>query len=196
MASPVLFRSWTPSTSYPTYNCTVVEACRATTADTPIFAAIEVGEPWLKETFVGGSLRCNNPVQSVLHEAESTFPDQTISCVVSIGAGIQHVIGMKQPNDSTTAPLFDLLRKIATDCESTAQSVSKQLSAKSGMYFRLNVDQGLQEVGLTQWEEASAVQAHSFQYLRRHEVDEKVGQLVQTLIGDLDHDVSHKLNSL
>jgi len=160
-----------------------VEACRATTADVPIFTAIEIGDLWLKETFVGGSLRCNNPVKFVLQEAKSAFPNQTISCVLSIGAGIRHVIGLKGPNNDDTSHLSNLFQRIATDCESTSEDTAKQLSDRPGVYFRLNVDQGLQGVGLTQWEEMSTVLTHTLQYLHLHDIDHKVARLVQILVG-------------
>lgn len=182
MASPVLFRSWTPSKN-PTYNCTIVEACRATTADMPIFPSIDIGEPSLKETCIGGSLRCNNPVKYVLEEAESAFPNIPISCVTSIGAGMRDVIGMKEPNDSATAWIFYVLQGIATDCEFTSEDIAKTFSNKPGIYFRLNVDQGLQGVGLTDWEDMSVVQTHTSQYLKVYDVDQKVTTLVNVLVG-------------
>ena len=182
MASPVLFRSYTPPKN-PTYNCTVVEACRATTADMPIFPSIEIGEPSLKETCIGGSLRCNNPVKYVLEEAESAFPNTPISCVASIGAGMRDVIGMKEPNDSATAWVLYVLQGIATDSEFTSEDIAKSFSKKPGIYFRLNVDQGLQGVGLTDWGGLSVVNTHTSQYLRVSDVDQKVTKLVKVLIG-------------
>jgi len=176
---PILYRSWTPP-AHPTYNCTVVEACRATTADLRIFATIEIGEVWLKDTLIGGSLRCNNPVKYVWREAKSTFPDQTISCVVSIGAGIKGVLDVKRPLDTTH---FNILHDIATDCEITSDDIANQLSTTPGVYFRLNVDQGLQNVGSTQCEELAAVQVHTVQYLQFHAVDQKVARLVRVLVG-------------
>ena len=179
MSSPILFRSWTPSVN-PTYNPTVVEACRATTADMPIFASIKIGKPPLKETFVGGSIRCNNPVKFVLEESKSAFPNEIISCVVSIGAGLKDVVGLATPN-SATARLFDVFKEIATDCEPTSEDTEKQFTDNEGAYFRLNVDRGLQGVGLTQWEKMSAVKAHTLQYLKLYNIDQKVAQLVQML---------------
>jgi len=158
-----------------------VEACRATTADVPIFTAIEIGDLWLKETFIGGSLRCNNPVKFVLQEAQSAFPNRTISCVLSIGAGMRHVIELKGLNNNDTSHLSNLFQRIATDCESASEDMAKQLSDR--VYFRLNVDQGLQGVGITQWEEMSTVLAHTLQYLRLHDIDHKIARLVQVLVG-------------
>jgi len=44
-------------------------------------------------------------------------------------------------------------------------------------YFRLNVEQGMQGIKLSDWERLSKVEAHTAQYLRRKEVDEKLALL-------------------
>ena len=44
-------------------------------------------------------------------------------------------------------------------------------------YFRLNVEQGMQGIKLSEWERLSKVEAHTAQYLRRKEVDEKLALL-------------------
>ena len=49
-------------------------------------------------------------------------------------------------------------------------------------YFRLNVEQGMQEVKLSEWERLSKVEAHTAQYLRRKEVDGKLALLGKIII--------------
>jgi len=145
-----------------------------------IFPPIKIGEPLLEETFMGGSLRWNNPVNFVLREAKSAFPDLTTSCVVSIGAGTKYVIGTKGPNDSSL-----ILQQIVSDCESTSEDTANLFSDKPGIYFRLNVEQGLQGIGLTQSEEIRNIKTHTTQYLKILKVNQEVDRLVQKLAGHL-----------
>src|SRR6266545_4146078 len=93
---PFLFRTWTPATNQ-TYNCTIIEATRATTADPTFFKGIEFGEP-IKQRYLGGGLGCNNPVKRVIDEARSLFPDRLISCIISLGTGAANVIGLERPD--------------------------------------------------------------------------------------------------
>jgi hypothetical protein len=48
-------------------------------------------------------------------------------------------------------------------------------------YFRLNVDQGMQGIELSKWEKLSNVEAHTTQYMRRNEVEEKLALLVNAI---------------
>ena len=182
MTLPTLFRSWNPPEN-PTFNCTIIEAARATSADPTLFEAIEIGEEYLKEKFVDGGLRCNNPVRYVLQEAQSTFPNRTVSCIVSLGTGTANVICMETPG--AFQKLFhpnslNVLRCIAEDCENTSEETARQPSMRDS-YFRLAVCQGLQSILLTDCEKLGEVATHTEQYLRKHDVSQKVSRLVELL---------------
>jgi len=182
MASPALFRSWIPDRDM-TYNCTIVEACRATTAAMPFFKSIDIGTSGLKETFIGGILY-NNPIRIVQNEAKYALPDQAVACLVSIGAGVQGIIGLEQGVNSTTVLLTSLLERIVSDCEAISREVVEEYTTRRNVYFRLSVEHGLQGVGATRWEELPAVKSHTRAYLKQHDVDQKVHQLVQVLVGN------------
>jgi len=175
---PSLFRTWIPPANR-TYDCTIVEAARATTADPTFFKSIEFGEP-IRLTYLDGGLRCNNPVKYVIDEARSHFPDRLISCVLSLGTGAANVIGLERP-DATN--FIRILKAIAADCEICSEETARSSAAQSFSYFRLNVDQGLQTVSLAEWEKLEVVNLHTLQYLRKHDVGEKVNRLVQVLKG-------------
>jgi len=49
---PFLFRTWIPAANQ-TYNCTIIEAARATTASPSFFKGIEFGEP-VKQKYLDG----------------------------------------------------------------------------------------------------------------------------------------------
>jgi len=183
MALPTLFRSWKPPDN-PTFNCTIVEAARATTANPTLFKAIEIGEENLKEKFVDSSLRCNNPVRYVLQEARSSFPNRPMSCIVSLGTGTVNVIGLETPDTFQKLlpmKLLRVLRSMAEDCENTSEELANQSPNMRQIYFRLNVDHGLQDVSLAEWDKLADVKTHTDQYLQKYDVSQKVGRLIEVL---------------
>ena len=178
---PSLFRTWTP-TANQTYNCTIVEAARATTAAPTFFKSTEFGEP-VKQRYLDGGLGCNNPAKYVIDEAKSLYPNRSISCVISLGTGAANVVGMKRPvafQNILPTNLIAVLRGIATDCEKISEQIARDF-AQSILYCRLNVDQGLQGVSLAEWEKLNDVQLHTLHYLQRYEIGRKVDQLVGVL---------------
>jgi len=146
----------------------------------PIFDSIEIGDHFLKETFTGGSWRCNNPILYVLQEATSVFTNPRFSCVLSIGMGLKGVIGMDRSNGVINGDLIGALEKIATDCEETSENTARAFANTDGIYYRLNVEQGLLQ-GIDR-EELPVVQILTRQYLAQYEVDRKLDLLVQALI--------------
>jgi len=185
---PSLFRTWIPAANR-TYNCTIVEAARATSAAPTFFKSIEFGEP-IKQRYLDGGLGCNNPVKQVIDEARSLYPNRPISCVISLGTGAANVIGMERPDafqNLLPMNLIAVLKGIATDCENISEQIARDLSAQAILYVRLNVDQGLQGVSLAEWEKLSAVQLHTLQYLQKYEVGQKVDHLVRVLKSMLCH---------
>ena len=176
---PRLFRTY-QAPKFPAPNCTIWEAVRATSAAPTFFKRIVIhGEP-----YVDGGMGCNNPVQQVLQEAELVFPDRHVACVVSIGTGQARTIGIPKPGlFQRVLPLqvVDAMRKIATDCEASAQVAARRFERTPGVYFRFNVEQGLQEVGLEQWEKLDKVRAHTGQYIRMADVDPRLDAAVASI---------------
>ena len=181
---PSLFRSWTPGANQ-TYDCTIVEAARATSAAPTFFKAIEFGEP-IKQRYIDGGLGCNNPVRHVIEEAKSSFPNRPISCVLSLGTGAANIIGLNRADAFQRLLPLDLIRALkgmATDCEQRSEETAHDAATQSFQYIRLNVDQGLQDVSLAEWDKLSDVQLHTSQYLKKHDIGQKVDRLVQLLNG-------------
>lgn len=149
----------------------------------PFFKSIDIGTSGLKETFIGGILY-NNPIRSVQNEAKYAFPDQAVACLVSIGAGVQGIIGLEQGVNSTTVLLTSLLERIVSDCEATSREVVEEYPTKRNVYFRLSVEHGLQGVGGDTVGGTSGSQKPYEAYLKQRDVDQKVHQLVQVLVGN------------
>ncbi|KAG6859395.1 hypothetical protein C0995_009014 [Termitomyces sp. Mi166 len=70
------------------YDCTVVQAARATTAAPKLFKPVSITSGGVSETFVSAGLGYSNPTSFVLKEAVMVFGhSQSVACLVSIGAG-------------------------------------------------------------------------------------------------------------
>ena len=188
MNIPVLFRTY-ESRQTP-LNCKIWEAARATSAAPTFFKPIKLGRA-RNQPFIDGGLGRNNPSQLVLEEAKALFGDRQLCCFVSIGTGQTNVITMQSPGilqRLITADIIEALRAIATDCEATHEDMSGRFANFSNIYFRLNVEQGMQGIRLSEWEKLDTVEAHTMHYLRRNEMDERLTALVKTfgaLIGQI-----------
>ena len=177
---PHLFRTYRAPKNQ-TFNCTIWEAARATTATPTFFKRIVIGGPGFSQPFVDGGLGCNNPIAQVLEEAELVFPGRQIACIISIGAGQAQMISIPKPRRLQRVLPLEVVRAmeaIATDCERSAQNMARRFQGTSNVYFRFNVEQGLQDVGLTRWDRLDEVTAHTEHYVRTVEVDQKLDAAV------------------
>ena len=77
--------------------------------------------------------------------------------------------------------VLEAIRKISTDCEVTAQVAARRFERMPGIYFRFNVEQGLQGVRLEQWERLDEVRAHTGQYIRMAHVDPRLDAAVTSI---------------
>ncbi|KAG5649994.1 hypothetical protein H0H81_001134, partial [Sphagnurus paluster] len=160
-----------------TYNCTVWEAALATTAAPEFFKSIFIGDD-PKEEFLDASMGCNNPVKLVLHEAENVFALRHVACIISLGAGHPDVVSWKS---SGLSGWFDVLKKISGSCESTAQEMEEKFKHLEGVYFRLSVEQGHQEISTIDWQRLPDVKTHTFQYLDLHKNKNQVNSITRIL---------------
>ena len=77
--------------------------------------------------------------------------------------------------------VVEAIHNIATDCEASAQLAARRFERTPGIYFRFNVEQGLQEVGLEQWERLDEVRAHTGKYIRMADVDPRLDAAVASI---------------
>ncbi|KAG6894042.1 hypothetical protein C0995_015227, partial [Termitomyces sp. Mi166 len=182
--TPRIFRTYEVRASQG-YNCTVVEAARATTATPGFFKAISISSGGLSENFIGASLGYNNPTSLVLHEAELVFgATQSVACIVSIGAGHPGHISWK-PAGVFTQNLVNILMAISTNCEASVEDLIKQHKNLPGIFYRLNVEQGLQKMALDDWNRLGEIKEHTVSYLQKADITHKVDSLVETLYNGL-----------
>ncbi|KAF7761692.1 hypothetical protein Agabi119p4_9684 [Agaricus bisporus var. burnettii] len=179
MDIPVLFRTYQSSETHS--NCKIWEAARATSAAPTFFKRVIIGRD---QPFIDGGLGRNNPSQVVLAEANALFGARQIGCLVSIGTGQAGVNEIKKPGlrqRILPTDVIDALRRITTDCESTHEDVLHRFSKLPNTYFRLNVEQGMQGIELSEWEKLSNVEAHTMQYMRKEEIVGKLALLVSAI---------------
>ena len=172
---PMLFRTYESHETHP--GCKIWEAARATSAAPTFFKRIEIGRA---QPFIDGGLGCNNPSWVVLDEANALFGARPIGCLVSIGTGQVETVDIRRPGffqQIIPTDVMDALKAIATDCEDTHEHMLRLFAHLPTTYFRLSVEQGMQGIKLSEWERLSKVEAHTAQYLRRKEVDEKLALL-------------------
>jgi hypothetical protein len=183
---PKLFRTWSADKS-PGYNCTIWEAGRATSAAPTFFKRIFIGESGLEEEFVDAGIGCNNPVQYLVQEARQEFgPKREVACIVSIGTGKPKVAGFKAPGAFQRVLPLDLIKvlsAISTDSEAVASITEARYQNCPNLYHRLNVERGLEQVSLEEWEKLGEVKTHTLSYLRTVEVSQRVDVIVNALVG-------------
>ncbi len=161
---------------------TICEAALATSAATTFFDPVRIGA----RKYVDGALGANNPVDEVEGEASNIWCSGTgdlkplVKCFISIGTGNP---GKKAIEDNMIKFLSGTLVGIATETENTADKFIARWRQHfdEKRYFRFNVHQGLQGVGLAEYQEQGIIEAATEEYLRHTEQKFRVRDCVLNL---------------
>ncbi|KAH0589910.1 hypothetical protein H2248_000101 [Termitomyces sp. 'cryptogamus'] len=176
--TPRIFRSYTVGANQG-YNCTIVEAARVTTAIPGLFKPALVKDGGIQESFIGGNLGFSNPTKLLVEEVESVFGQSAhVACLVSIGSGQLGPISLQSTDASK---MLNLVSRIATNSENVAAELTSQFKHISGVFHRLNVDQGLQNATFNDPKQLSEIKSHTLAYLHHTSVDGNLDDLVQAL---------------
>ncbi|KAJ7895905.1 hypothetical protein B0H14DRAFT_542649 [Mycena olivaceomarginata] len=187
MSLPVLFRTYNTS-DYPAMDCTIWQAGRATSAAPKIFNQIKIGLSGIEEAFVDGGISHNNPMASLLSEAKLLFPDHQIACIISLGTGQPHTISIPKSSLLNRFLPFDVVKaiqEIAADCEKEHQTFAHRFNGTANLYFRFNVERGMQNIQLNQWERLGDVAANTRQYIQSQPVINQLADAVTSLLGKI-----------
>ena len=183
---PRLFRTYQSPESN-THNCMIWEAARATSAAPTFFQRISISGPGHPEqSYVDGGLGLNNPTMQMLDEVSLIFPDRHVACIISIGCGKAETISIPKPRFFQRLLPTELIKAtvaIATDCEAIEQDVAKRFRDISDLYYRFNVEQGMQSIGLAKFDMMENVVAHTEQYIRMESVTKQLNNAVSILRG-------------
>lgn len=161
---------------------TICDAALATSAATGFFDPVSIGA----RQFVDGALGANNPVDELEGEASNIWCSQTgdlkplVKCFISIGTGHPST---KAIEDNMIKFLSKTLVGIATETEKTADRFIARWRQHfdERRYFRFNVQQGLQGVGLAEYQEQGTIEAATDEYLRHQEQKFRVRDCVSNL---------------
>jgi predicted acylesterase/phospholipase RssA len=164
--------------------CTIWEAARATSAAPMFFEPVKFRESGL--SYVDGGLGRNNPVRELYREAHQLFGTWSVSCIISIGTGIPEVTDIGKNG----MELLEACKAIVKETEETATDFArevKQEGRRSRIYFRFNVSNGLQKVGLAEYAAVDLMTQVTRTYLSLPEVESSLQECTATIQGKLSH---------
>jgi hypothetical protein len=192
---PVLLRTYT-SPREPSVDCTIWEAARATSAAPTFFKGMKIGS----QIYIDGVMGLNNPTQWLLEEVKHVFPDRHLSCLISIGTGKGDTIALPKQSffqrNFIPIDVIKAIQRIATDCEEKHEQVMRLFENNPNVYFRFNVEQGMQTVSLSDWEKLANVEAHTTNYLGLEEVKRNLSRVVDVLDAGVKAVPSAELSTL
>lgn len=119
------------------------------------------------ETFTDGGLNRNNPVREALAECHRVWPNRNVGSLLSIGTGWAETGEIAKRPDKFLVKCLDMLtnsERIAADFES--ERACKDL-IKANAYFRFNVQQGMADIQLNDYEQEESMKALTSSYLSR-----------------------------
>ncbi|QRV99875.1 nephrocystin-3 protein [Ceratobasidium sp. AG-Ba] len=166
-------------------DCSIVQAVRATTAQFGLFKPVDIFHHGVKLSFVDSSFGSNNPAAHMLDEAKSIFPGRDVGCIISVGTG--QTIAADSPASrrigwSSSNEVVQTLQRIATDSEKTSQELQVRFKDTPGVYFRFNVEQGLQDTNATDPTSLPQVAAHTMHHNQLVEVKAKLQEAVKAAV--------------
>ncbi|RDW58457.1 hypothetical protein BP5796_12387 [Coleophoma crateriformis] len=156
--------------------CKIWEAARATSAASTFFEPIKIGP--LRQEFVDGALRHNNPIDLVDSESTGLWPGED-RIIISIGTG-------SAPGRAVTGYLADLvktLKDIVTDTEEKNRIFrgAHAQMVEEDRLFRFNVYHGLADVGLEEYENVHIIADFTDEYLEKFDTMRDVVKCVNTM---------------
>jgi len=183
MVAPILFRTY-PARDNASVNCFIWEAARATCAAPLLFKRFTMDHNGVMEDYIDSGRTCLNPQSQVAKEAGRIFT-QPITYFVSLGTGHAELVGSQHPGGFwRLLPCSRILIAGSlgvASCDAEAESAERQYWRTPGVYFRFDVDQGLQQVSVAEWDKLPEVTQHTKQYLKKVKISQKVDVLVQII---------------
>ncbi|KAG9106645.1 hypothetical protein FRC07_008765 [Ceratobasidium sp. 392] len=139
----------------------------------------------ITETLVGGDIGCSNPTPHVLAEVSALYPEGHVASIVCIGAGHARTIAIPKSNLLHRIMPMNVLvamKDVATDSERIAQEMTVRFQDTSNVYFRFNVNQGMQNARMSHWQRKSEVVAHTRAYMQKAEVTGQMDEAARAIV--------------
>lgn len=165
----------------PEFNCTIWQAGRATCATGLAFKPIQIGQ----SIFIDEGAGKYNPAPQILDEAAvNEYPGREVGVFISIGTG-------KRPGGTNNrqhewwegfvgggmGDFAEARRRLISKiegCEDTHQYMLNEYLVKRGVnldnYYRLNVEVGVGDFGMNEWNRLSDISTNTRRYLAKSEV--------------------------
>ncbi|KAG8717983.1 hypothetical protein FRC09_013341 [Ceratobasidium sp. 395] len=185
-STPRIFRSY-QGLANQMPNCPIWQVLRATMAHPELFKSFQIGKTsGVQERLVGGDTACSNPIRHVLAEFSALYPKLHVASIVCIGAGHARTIHIPKLNPLHRLMLMPMnvleaMKNIATDSEREAQDMAVRFQSTVDVYFRFNVDQGMQDAQMSKWQEENQVAAHTRTYMQKAEVNRQIDKAARTI---------------
>ena len=156
------------------------EACRATSAAATFFDPVSIG-PYGEE-FIDGATESNNPIEKMLKEARRVWEDidARMGCIVSIGTGQSPLTSW----GNNALDVIGTLKHLATETEKTEHRfrMSHEGRKWSNLYFRFNVERGLEKIGLEEYQKKSELATATRIYLDNYDIRRRVATFLETIL--------------
>jgi len=172
------------------------QVARATSAAPTFFAPIEIGD----EVYGDGGTGWNNPAKEAIAEALDIWPKRRIGILVSIGTGLEKELELKdQPvripelmqlllKNTSPGNMFKLaVAEYGVACLTSCEMVHRELAdhpdqyVLHGNYFRLNVPQGMAEIGLAEWDKLPKMISLTNRYMEHGEMKQPIWNIANLL---------------
>ncbi|CAE7155282.1 unnamed protein product [Rhizoctonia solani] len=147
-----------------------------------LFKSIDIVHSGVSQSFVGGEIGCSNPLVHVLSEVKRLYPDRHVACIISIGAGHARIVRVPDPSRWYRTQDMVVAKDMAVDGERVAEEVGLRFQGRSGVYFRLNVDQGMQNMKSGSWEKLGEATQHTQAYLQKNETNQKLDEAARASV--------------
>lgn len=188
----VLLRSYdSRRETAPEYDCTIWEAGRATCSIGLAFKSIRIGQTVFHD---GGDGRFNPSPEALREAVTNEWPGREIGVFLSLGTG-------RRPKGSDTnkhewyegflGGYAEAKRRLISKiegCEKTHELMKKELLIANGVnidnYYRLNVEVGVGEFGMNEWDRLADISTSTRMYLGRT-VEQKMVQDTATKLAKI-----------
>ena len=169
----------------PEFNCTIWQAGRATSAIGLAFKPIQIGQ----SVFLDEGAGKYNPAPQILEEAVvNEWPGREIGVFVSIGTGKRPAGTNAQQSEwwegfvgGTVGDFAEARRRLISKieaCEEIHQDMLNEHLPKKGIpkdnYCRFNVEVGVGEFGMNEWNRVAEISTNTRQYLAKRDVQKTV----------------------
>ena len=167
----------------PEHNCTIWQAGRATCATGLAFKPIQIGQ----SVFIDEGHGKYNPAPQILDEATvNEYPGREVGLFLSIGTGKRPGGTANQQHlwwegfvGSAMGEFAEARRRLIAKiegCEETHQYMRRECLSKRGVnaenYFRLNVEVGVGDFGMNEWNRLAEISTSTRRYLASSEVQQ------------------------